>query len=93
MVPVSVHACMYVCPYCCKNIKKPPTKYDANTNSQIATMKFKDYHMQIGGKAGAQNGKFLPCSDQCAAHSKNTFLTHTKGFCFSQPTVSASYSF
>jgi hypothetical protein len=40
-------------------------------------MKFKDYRMQIGGKAGAQNGKILPCSDQCAAYSKNTFLTHT----------------
>jgi hypothetical protein len=60
---------------CFKDIKKLPTKYDANTNSANITMTFED----LSWKVGAQTQKILLFTDQCAAHSKNTtFLTDIK---------------
>jgi len=64
---------------CFKVIKKLPTKYDANTNSENISMSSEDYCIQLGWKVGAQIKKTLLFTDHCAAHSKNTiFLTNIR---------------
>lgn len=76
---------------CFKDIKKLPTKYDANINSEIITMTSEDYGTQLGWKVSAQIQKILLFTGQCAAHSKNTtFLTNRSILFFPANCISQS---
>jgi hypothetical protein len=60
----------YKSPHCFKNVKRLPTKYEANTKSLMTTNIFEDYLTQQ--KTGGKNHKFLLFIDRWAAYPKNT---------------------
>jgi hypothetical protein len=62
-------------PHCFNNVRKIPTKYEANTNSWMTTEICEDCLTQLDGKLGVKNSKILHCVYQCAAHPMNTFFS------------------
>jgi hypothetical protein len=45
----------YKIPQCFKNVKRLPTKFEANTNSWMNNKIFEDYVIQVDRKLGAKN--------------------------------------
>jgi hypothetical protein len=69
----------YKIPQYFKNVKRLPTKFEANTNSWVNNKIFEDYIIQLDIKLSAKNCKILLFIDQCAAYLKNTkFLNNNK---------------
>jgi hypothetical protein len=67
----------YKRPHCFKNVKRLPTKYEANINFWMTTKVFEYYFTQLDRKLDAKNCKILLFIDQCATHLKNTtFLSN-----------------
>jgi hypothetical protein len=54
-----------------------PKKYDANTNSWIASRIFSDYLTPIDKKIGYKNKEILLFMDQLTAHIHNTTQHHS----------------
>jgi hypothetical protein len=64
----------YRSPHSFKNIKQPPAKYDASTNSWTTTVIFEDCLKEADTKIDAKSTKSVLFIDQYAAHSKDTTL-------------------
>jgi hypothetical protein len=71
-------------PHCFKNVKRLPTKYEANTNSCMTTELFKTRVFercltQLDRKLVAKNHRILLFIYHCATHPQNTtFLNNVK---------------
>jgi hypothetical protein len=61
-----------------KDVRRLPTKYEANTDSWMTTKISEDYLTQLDRKLDAENCEILLFIDQCVAHPKNTFLSNIK---------------
>jgi hypothetical protein len=59
-------------PRCFKNIKKLPSKYDANNKAWMTTDIFSSFLRSLDASMGAQNRNILLFVDNCAAHPKYT---------------------
>lgn len=55
-------------PRCFKNIKKLPTKYEANTKAWMTSTFFQNQLLAFDAKMGLQNRKVVLFIDQCPAH-------------------------
>lgn len=51
--------------HCFENVRKLPTKYNANTNFWINIVIFEDYITRLDRKIGTENLKIVVFIDQC----------------------------